>query len=95
MTQVIEIEQVDQQHSEFVICPRCESVQNAAVLHTWPWHIMVHDCTKCGYTIMESEWQRVEKPENIICSDCEKPAPHGLFFAENKQICGPCSEKYM
>jgi ribosomal protein S27AE len=91
MTEAVEIEQVDRRHNEFIICPKCEAVQIATVLHTWPWNIMVHDCTKCGYIIMESEWERV----NIICSDCGNPAPHGLFFTINRQLCGSCAEKYM
>jgi len=44
-------------HFEDIICPGCQSVQNAEVEHTWPWWTYVHTCTGCGHIIMESEWE--------------------------------------
>lgn len=44
-------------HTETIICPSCESEQVATVEHTHPWYSYVHTC-ECGYTIMESEWER-------------------------------------
>jgi len=46
-------------HFEDIKCPGCGSVENAEVLHTWPWWAYVHECTGCGYIIMESEWDKV------------------------------------
>jgi C4-type Zn-finger protein len=48
-------------HKETIICPSCEREQVATVEHTWPWYSCVHICNECGYTIMESEWERVDK----------------------------------
>lgn len=31
----------------------------------------------------------------IICTDCGKPSPAGLFYVGDRQLCGPCAEKYM
>lgn len=44
-------------HNETIVCPQCETVQRAEVLHTSPWYSRVHVCTRCSYTIMESEWE--------------------------------------
>lgn len=46
-------------HAETIRCPNCESIQCAEILHTFPWHSYVHNCTSCGYVIMESEWEPV------------------------------------
>ena len=32
---------------------------------------------------------------DLTCSDCGHDAPFGLFYAGEKQLCGPCAEKYM
>jgi len=37
---------------------------------------------------------------NIICTECGKPSPGGLFYFTNapwgeRQLCGSCVEKYM
>lgn len=45
-------------HTETIKCPKCNAVQTATVEHTIPFYSYVHDC-ECGYTIMESEWERV------------------------------------
>lgn len=44
-------------HEEQIICPMCEELQMATVEHTVPWFSLIHECSKCGYIIMESEWQ--------------------------------------
>lgn len=49
-------------HKEYIICPKCGSVQEAVVKHTLPFHTYIHTCTECGYTILESEW-------NEVCDD--------------------------
>lgn len=48
-------------HIETIICPGCENVQRAEVVHTQPWFSYVHVCDNCEYIIMESEWDRVEE----------------------------------
>jgi hypothetical protein len=48
-------------HQETIICPSCEREQVATVEHTWPWYSCVHICNECGYTIMESEWEKANK----------------------------------
>jgi hypothetical protein len=44
-------------HFEMIICPQCDSNQDAWVEHTEPFYSYVHWCGECGYCIMESEWQ--------------------------------------
>ncbi len=46
-------------HIETIKCPNCEDIQSAEVRHTEPWWLYVHNCNRCGYTIMESEWDEV------------------------------------
>lgn len=46
-------------HIETIKCPHCEDIQSAEVRHTEPWWLYVHNCNRCGYTIMESEWEEV------------------------------------
>ena len=47
---------------EKIVCPNCQAVRDAEVhFEDWmPFPAYVHTCS-CGYTIMESEWERVEK----------------------------------
>ena len=49
----------EQFHNEFIVCPQCKEINHAKVLHTIPFGTYIHDCSKCGYTIMESEWDKV------------------------------------
>ena len=44
-------------HLEQIICPECESRETAEVQHTEPFWSYVHICSKCGHTIIESEWE--------------------------------------
>ena len=50
---------VSPSHTERIICPSCAREQVATVEHKWPFNAYVHFC-ECGYTIMESEWERVK-----------------------------------
>jgi hypothetical protein len=47
-------------HTEEIRCPDCGYLQNAKVEHTVPWYSYVHQCTSCGYIIMESEWNKTK-----------------------------------
>ena len=47
-------------HNETIVCPQCGKIQEAKVEHTVPFFTYIHDCENCGYTIMESEWVRVQ-----------------------------------
>ena len=46
-------------HTEQIECPECGLHQIAKVEHTEPWWTYIHECTNCGYLIMESEWIRI------------------------------------
>lgn len=43
-------------HDCEIICPNCGSIEMAKILHTIPFPTYLHDCKKCNYKIMESEW---------------------------------------
>ena len=43
-------------HIETIKCPECNTVQKAKVYHKTPFYDYTHECEKCGYIIMESEW---------------------------------------
>mgnify|MGYP003658060963 CR=1 FL=1 len=45
-------------------CPKCDTVQDAKVQHTTPFYTYIHTCKKCGYVIMESEFNIVENKTN-------------------------------
>lgn len=49
--------------SQRIRCPKCDSVEEAVVEHHEgePWPRFAHKCGVCGYTIMESEWDRVDE----------------------------------
>ena len=51
----------DGKNSEKIICPECGYIQYAKVEDTIPFPTYIHECKKCKYIIMESEWQRVGK----------------------------------
>ena len=46
-------------------CPRCRILNEAVVTQDDgdPWPSFVHTCERCGYIIMESEWQEVEEEQ--------------------------------
>ena len=54
---------VTETHLELIRCPACHKVQDAAVLHTYPFYTYVHHCINCKYVIMESEWEEVKDDE--------------------------------
>jgi Zn ribbon nucleic-acid-binding protein len=49
---------------EWISCPACDAVQRAIIV--WaepePWPRYVHECVRCGYTILESEWNPATPP---------------------------------
>lgn len=47
-------------HLEKIKCPDCSCVQDGEVMHTFPFWTYIHQCTGCGYTIMESEWNLIQ-----------------------------------
>jgi len=51
-------------HYETIVCPNCGSIEKARVELDIPFAIYIHDCDKCGYTIMESEWQLYNGEKN-------------------------------
>ena len=57
--------------AETIRCPECGKSQTAHVhFENWmPFTAYVHECA-CGYTIMESEWERVSTDELPCCPDC-------------------------
>ena len=42
-------------------CPECESVQDAIIEHTIPFYTYIHQCERCNYIIMESEFNQINK----------------------------------
>ena len=57
-----------EKHAETIICPECNGIQEAEVLHTFPYATYIHDCIHCGYTIMESEWNKVTDTPKTVTS---------------------------
>ena len=62
---------------EWITCPHCEYVQLAEVTR-WhsSWWSYVHYCEveQCGYTIMESEWERVTNTFPLSTKEAAKLA---------------------
>ena len=51
---------------EIIICPECNTIQEATVKQSIPFWVYIHDCINCGYTIMESDWEKiVDTKQNI------------------------------
>lgn len=55
-------------HIESIVCPNCNHIEQATVLHTAPFYSYVHNCTQCCHIIMESEWQTIEQ----MIQECTK-----------------------
>ena len=55
-------------HTESIVCPNCNKIEQATVLHTAPFYSYVHNCTQCCHIIMESEWQTIEQ----MIQECTK-----------------------
>ena len=45
---------------EIIVCPECNKLQKAKI-NNIPFPVYIHNCKKCDYIIMESEWQTVKK----------------------------------
>ena len=52
-----------EKHTEKIKCPDCGTIQDATVEHTIPFHTYLHNCEKCNFTIMESDWEVVPNTE--------------------------------
>ena len=48
-----------QSQEETITCPNCDAVQQAesVLFEGAPFWAKTHECTVCGYVIMESEWE--------------------------------------
>lgn len=55
-----------QTHTEKIKCPDCGTIQDATVEHTIPFHTYLHNCEKCNFTIMESDWEVVPNTEKQL-----------------------------
>jgi len=42
---------------QFIICPNCGAIELATIEETVPFWSYIHNCTKCEYIIMESDWE--------------------------------------
>lgn len=51
--------------TDLIVCPSCDHEQEAHVTYTDgdPFVTFIHTCEKCGYIIMESEWETVDRGE--------------------------------
>jgi len=67
---------------EIIECPECKTVQEARPEHTALFVDYSHDCTGCGYMIMESEWSALTDEE--LLEDIER----SLFQAVNMKPLG-------
>jgi len=56
------------QCSEAIVCPNCQSVQDALIVFDLglPFPCYVHTCSDCGRVILESEWIPADEPEYEI-----------------------------
>jgi C4-type Zn-finger protein len=55
-----------QRTKQTIRCPNCEHVQDAEIItdDIYPWPIYIHECERCDYLIMESEWEVVDDPQD-------------------------------
>jgi len=51
-------------HTEDIVCPVCNSIELATVYHTFPWFTYQHQCSHCGYYILEDEWSPIKELKN-------------------------------
>jgi len=54
-----------EKHTEKIKCPDCGTIQDATVEHTVPFFTYLHICTKCDFTIMESDWEVVSTEKQL------------------------------
>lgn len=54
---------------EAIVCPKCrkEQLARAYKRKTDPWPTYMHTCEKCGYEILESEWEYIKSDLRIKC----------------------------
>ena len=57
-------EEIMENYTEVIKCPVCGTIQLAEIIRNLPFDIYIHDCSFCGYTIMESEWEVVNGKES-------------------------------
>lgn len=83
-------EMPDKGHYDTIECPECKHQQKAYVEYTEAWPIFIKRCEQCDYTIMESEWNKIDegkprlkratpKENETLCDDCDG---FGLFSPE-------------
>lgn len=50
-------------YTDLIVCPRCALLQEADVTYepADPWPTYVKECDRCGYIILESEWDSVRE----------------------------------
>lgn len=63
---------------QFIICPNCGAIELAEIEETVPFWSYIHDCTKCDYCIMESEWNAakaisIKQPWSYLIASRIKP----------------------
>ena len=47
-----------------IACPECGSLENANIKVGNPFNTYIHECSECGFIIMESDWDQY-KPDKI------------------------------
>lgn len=43
-------------HTERIVCPECQSIEEAEVKHSFPSELLYHVCEKCKCEITDTEW---------------------------------------
>lgn len=46
---------------ESIVCPECQTTQEAEVVNATPFPVYVHECQHCNYMITESDWVKSEE----------------------------------
>lgn len=84
--------------TDTIQCPECNTIQDATVeqVEGAPWPSFVHTCEKCGYTIMESEWEIAEiKPYLQYLDELARIWPSGYWITRRlrKRNNGPQTQR--
>jgi hypothetical protein len=60
--------EIETSRTEKIICPNCAQIQDAQVIYYKgdPWESYVHNCIRCQYVIMESEWHLMKRMKDGI-----------------------------
>lgn len=53
-------------------CPECNSIEDAEVEFGILWNTYIHECKKCNYLIMESEWEEEHLEDVLIIFNKEQ-----------------------